>query len=281
MEHIKDILDKHYFQAPQQALLRAFHELELTSILNNALGEFKNSKNPCYSTISVIILTSINEQLRKVQDSSKKGLYEILLSGLFSRIILDLIKERKDFQSKIKETMYSIETCCRIYGYDFLTLTSQLDFQKILTAIEYGQSPKFIEREKNNQVIHLEWIAKPALLQTLTHDLHKSKYIKSRQDFEKLFHNDPSDFQVLWNGDKKPHLAYLFLKLNNPPYRMFKAVGGRGYWKFIESKIVDYSNQPFKKNYLNKTASNIRKNVGEFSMIAKEMDKILNSSTGL
>ncbi len=281
MEHLKNILDKHYFQDQQRALFIAFDELELTNILTNSIREFKESENPCYSTISVIILTSINEQLRKVQDNSKKGLYEILFSGLFNRIILDLIKEREDFQSKIKETMNSIETCCRIYGYDFQMLTSQLDFQKILKDIEYGQSPKFIEREKNNQVMHLEWIAKPAWLQTLTHDLHKNKYIKSRQDFEKLFHHDPSDFQILWNGDKKPHLAYLFLKMNDSSERMFKAVGGRGYWKFIESRVVDYSSQPFTENYLNKTASNIRKNIGEFSQIAKEMDRILNSIKGL
>ncbi len=83
------------------------------------------------------------------------------------------------------------------------------------------------------------------------------------------------EFKIAINPVKKQHVAYLFSTLNSEPNRMIEPVGGRGYLSYIESKIVDYSNIPLGKDYLNKTASKIRTEPSKFSEITKEVNQII------
>jgi hypothetical protein len=91
---------------------------------------------------------------------------------------------------------------------------------------------------------YLTWNHKKANLKRLIH-LLKNDYdcLKSQNDFSTLFDNPDNKTKIKWNGNKPDFLVLLFSLLYDKRYIEIKR--GKGLWKIIKSRFVDFDKNFF------------------------------------
>ncbi len=129
-----------------------------------------------------------------------------------------------------------------------------------------------ISPDKNPDT-YLKWISK-VNIGLLTYELKKRKWIKSQNEFAKLFKIKPSnDYKVHWDLSKEEELAFLLHELKRKNFFIIK--GSKGFFKYIECHIVGFNEETLKMNHLKKICSEIVTDEKKHSNVKNEIDNIV------
>ena len=107
----------------------------------------------------------------------------------------------------------------------------------------------------------------------LTFELKKRNWIKSQNEFAKLFTCDIIDLKIHWNSNHLYELAYLIYRLKNEGF--INSINSKGYFMIVEKHIFDFNNNSFKKNFLVKLSSIISSNEDKYIGIINEVNHII------
>lgn len=140
--------------------------------------------------------------------------------------------------------------------------------------LKKSSTPHFSKRTELNKVKRLSWSgAKPLML--FSQKLKESSYISDPKTFELLFKDSDEDYLVEINKNKARHFSYMINRLNNSEPRVISPVGGRGYFSFIEGRIVYDSSGRFSKDYMKKTAYHIKQEKERNTDLIKEVEDLI------
>lgn len=126
----------------------------------------------------------------------------------------------------------------------------------------------------HKEIAYLLWTNK-GKLDFLTAELIKLKWIKSQNNFAKLFNNKDLNLRVYWNAQYKYELAYLLFKLKEGGY--FRTVNSKGYFRIAERHIIDYSEKTFKNNSLKQISSKISLEPNKYINIINIVNNVIYS----
>ena len=111
----------------------------------------------------------------------------------------------------------------------------------------------------------------------LTTELKKRGWIKSQFEFSTLFDNKKISKKIYWNMQFKYELAYLLYKLKEGGF--IHSTNTKGYFKFAENNIFDFSDNKLPKNTLKFLCFKILNNPLKYSETIEEVDRIINGLT--
>ncbi|MBI5541260.1 MAG: hypothetical protein HY951_14435 [Bacteroidia bacterium] len=203
--------------------------------------------------------------------ANEKQLIALIFSCPFSEPLANctLFQTRKIVKSDYQKAIESFDT------EDINKLISEHEkclFERVKSSdIE---SIKNSNHETNKKIAYLIWTGK-GNLDFLTSELIKRRWIKSQNNFSKLFENKDENVKIFWNTQYQYELAYLLYRLKKDGF--LRPVNTKGYFKVAEIHIVDYSGKSFTKNALVKNSSKILKNPKNYIDIISAVDNIMKA----
>jgi len=289
MNLLEEIIDEHFLSSDKEELLLLFNKYDIQNIISKSALQLRNqlqsalvSNNgvplTAITTTSSNFLITVNNQIVKIPNPEEKLQVQQAIAQIGLRILLSIIKlfpeEATDIFDSVKQ---SLEITSEIFGYNYKDIDDLLMFDefteltKTLTGIKFANE---IQKVKTKNVDSLIW-TKKVPLGYLTTELKKRKWIKSQNEFSKLFNNPSAKLKVHWDIKFKYELAHLLLRLKDEDFIRPR----KGFFKVAEKYIVDFSEHELTKNSLKKISSKISNEPSEYINIIKKVDEILKVIT--
>jgi hypothetical protein len=227
-----------------------------------------NNKAPItiISTTSSNVLVSVNSKIAIISDPTEKKQIQEATAQIGIRMLLSIVKlfpyEAKDIFEAIKE---SLETTSEMFGYNYTEINDLMKFEEFTELTQTLTGKKYadeIQKIHKTEIPSIIW-TKKVPIDFLTNELKKRKWIKTQNEFSKLFGNSNSNLKVRWNMDYKYDLARLLYVLVKGDFIRPK----KGVFSISEKFIVDFSGAKLRANSLKKISSKITRNQAKYAEI--------------
>lgn len=283
MKSLHEIIDEHFINSEKDELLLLFNEYGIFEIISKTIELLKiqlqkaltsdSSPVGLVTTTSSNFLVSINQQVVKVHNIEDKLKIQQAVSQIGLRVLLSIVKLFPDDATEIfEEVKQAMQITSEMFDYDYDDIQNRMKFEEFKDLTQTLTGKKCADEINSRTTNSLIWTNK-VNLGFLTSELKKRKWIKSQNEFSKLFNKIENHLVVRWDMKYKYHLAYLLNKLKDGDYIRPK----KGFFVIAEKYIVDFSGKMITKNSLKKISSKITTEESEYLDIIKEVDGILKA----
>ena len=289
MKLLHDIIDEHFLPSDKEELVSIFNKYGIFDIVSKTSAQLKTQLQralvadngapiPAITTTSSNFLVSVNNQVVKISDPKEKQEVQEAIAQIGLRILLSIIKlfpdEAKEIFKAVKETL---QMTSKMFGYDYADINNLMRIEEISDLVQTLSGEKFaneIHEIKQSGTATIIW-TKKVQLGYLTTELKKRKWIKSQNEFSKLFGNSDNNLTIHWDLKYKYELAYLLYLLAKGDFIRPK----KGIFSIPERFIVDFSGEKLKVNSLRKISSRITNDPTKYNDIIENVDKVIKTIT--
>jgi hypothetical protein len=221
-------------------------------------------------TIAYSFLKRFNKAIAAVEDQLEKTQLKKLLVKIANGILFEIQQQSPGYADHVRKAIeQGLEQAVAIEGYDKKDFENyfQINYTDISTlTVTITKEAEFTE--------YFNWNHKKANLQKLISLLHKDYYcLRSKTEFESLFDSPQNKDLVRWDINKSDLLIVLIHQLYEADWIILK--GGKGLWKIIKGRIVDFDKNPLEIDFA-KRLNIIKGNKRLKAFLAADIDKIMD-----
>ncbi len=287
LKQLQDILDEHFLTSDKKALTSLFKKHNIFDIVSKSTGQLRNLLQraveidnfvpiSAIATTSSNFLISVNHQVIKISDQTEKRKIQEALAQVGIRMLLSIIKLYPDEAIEIFEVVQqSLKMTSEIFDYNYSDINDLMKFEEFTELTQTLSGKRYaeeIKEIKQTGIAAIIWTNKVPL-GYLTTELKKRKWIKTQNEFSKLFINTDNNLIIHWDMKYKYELAYLlFVLAKNDLIRPRK-----GIFSIPEKFIVDFSGTKLKKNSLKKISSKINTDLTEYTDVITRVEQIMKN----
>ena len=287
MKLLQDIIDEHFLASDKTELVSLFNKHGIFDIISKSSGQLRiqlqraianESGAPitAITTTSSHFLVSVNSQVVKISDLNEKHKIQEAIAQIGLRILLSIIKlfpaEASDIFEAVKQ---SLQMTSELFGYNYSKINDLMKFEEFADLTQTLTGKKYADelREiKQTGIATIIW-TKKVPLGYLTTELKQRKWIKTQNEFSKLFGNSDKNLQVHWDMKYKYELAQLLYILAKGDFIRPR----KGIFSVPEKFIVDFSGVKLKANSLKKISSKITTEPTKHTEIIESIEQIIKA----
>lgn len=285
---LDEILSTHFLDSKRADILHLLNKYDLINSLGRITNELETHledalKSNTIAPISIIssmsssALVMLNNHVITIKDSGEKRRIQEVISQIGIRLILSIVKMFPEEAIKILEAIKSsLRNTSKLFNYDFNEVELLLGFDQVeltLNTISGKLQSQEINKIRNQKLPYIVW-TKKTNVDFLLHELKIRNWIKSKNDFSKLFGNNDSDLTVSWNVKHTCELANLLYRLHRLDF--IRPMGTRGYFSIAEKHIIGFSGEGIKRDSLKKLSSKMTNTPEHYATITNEINLIIS-----
>jgi hypothetical protein len=286
---LDDIINEHFVPSDNQEIRSLFEKYNIFDCLSKTTEHLKvqiqraitsDSKAPvtAIATSSSNLLVSVNTRLTEISDLQEKRKIQVTVGQIGIRLLLSIVKlfpdQAVEIFDQVKQTLQHTSS---LFNYDYNDIESLMSFKEfedlIQTLTGVKQASEIIKIEPSKEKVLL-WTQR-VNIGVLTSELKKRNWIKSQNEFAKLFEKPDKSLKVRWDMNYKYELAHLLLELKDGDFIRPR----KGFFLIIERHIVDFDGTITPKNSLKKISSKITTDPEKYAEITKTVDEIIKPIT--
>lgn len=285
MDLLNDIIDQHFVPSDNQEVRQLFDKYKIFDSLSKTADYLRvniqkaiNSGNgapiTAIATSSSSLLISVNNQLVLIPDLQEKRKIQTALGQIGIRLLLSIVKQFPEQAIEIFEHVkQTLQHTSSLFNYDYkdietlMTFTEFEDLIRTLTGIKQADEISKIGVSKEKVLLWTQRVN----IGVLTTELKRRGWIKTQNEFAKLFEKPSGYLIVHWDMNYKYELAHLLFKLKEDDFIRPR----KGFFSIIEKHIADFDGTLIAKNALRKMSSKITTDQAKYAEIIKTVDELI------
>ncbi len=238
------------------------------------LAELSNKAIPVdlneIKTLSYETLKTFNTAVATMQDQEEKERVKNLLSKFANLLQMEISQRTSlNFPEVTKSIKEGLKQAVHTEKYN------KSDFKQHFPSHDINITDSVVtvelETEKKEYLVWDDSMAD--LEECIRLIIEQYFYIKSANDFKKIFNDPYCDSQLKIEDGKINHMILLFERLWDEDIIILK--GKNGFWLLLERRLVDFQKKPFDFPF-RKRAYNLNNKFSIGANIIKELDQIVN-----
>lgn len=284
---LDDIISEHFASYESAEIALLFNKYNIFESITKTIEHLKfqiqkaietDNKAPvtAIATSSSNLLVLVNTQLIKVSNQEEKRRIQTTVGQIGIRLLLSIVKVFPEQAIEIFEHVkQTLQHTSGVFNYDFNDINKLMNLDEFegliltLTGVKQANEIQEIDTRKKKNLI---W-TKRVNIGILTTELKRRKWIKSQNEFAKLFENPTENLKVRWDMSYKYELAYLLFKLKDRDFIRPR----KGFFSIIEKYVVDLNGTFISKNSLKKMSSKITTDQSKYTETIKTVEEIIQS----
>lgn len=284
MKLLDNLINEHFLPSANEEINNLFHKHDIFNLISKTSEHLKSQMQKAIisggeapittiATSGSNFLVSVNNQLIKIDNQQEKRKVQEALGQIGIRLLLSIVKlfpeQAVEIFDQVKQTLLHTS---EIFNYDYADINELMKFEEYeeliqtLTGSKQARELKKIDQQKKV----LCWTDR-VNIGLLTSELKRNKWIRSQNEFAKLFEDPKNTLKVHWDMKYKYELAHLLLRLKDGDFIRPK----KGFFNLIEKYIVDFAGRSLPKNSLKKISSKITTNPSKYCEIINSIEEIM------